>query len=179
MGLFWVIDSFHSTFQLWDWCLFTPFGTVFISVASPYHSRCLCVYLFKSKESQDFPVYLCISLLWAALGFCCSGRASSGCGEREPYSVMVWRLLVDVASLAVEHRFQAHSLQWLSCAGSRAWAQELPGRWNLPRPGTETMPCPLHWQLDSDPLHHQGSSVCVCVCVCVCWRKVGKQSECS
>lgn len=138
MGLFWVIDSFHSTFQLWDWCLFTPFGTVFISVASPYHSRCLCVYLFKSKESQDFPVYLCISLLWAALGFCCSGRASSGCGEWEPYSVAVWRLLVDVASLAVEHRFQAHSLQWLLCAGSRAWAQELPGRWNLPRPGTET-----------------------------------------
>ena len=56
-----------------------------------------------------------------------------------------------------------HSLQWLSCASSRAWAQELPCRWNLPRPGTETMPCPLHWQLDSYPLHHQGSSVCVCV----------------
>ena len=68
MGLFWVIDSFHSTFQLWDWCLFTPFGTVFISVASPYHSRCLCVYFLKVKNHRIFLfiyVFLYSGLRWA------------------------------------------------------------------------------------------------------------------
>ena len=38
----------------------------------------------------------------------------------------------------------------LSSCGSRA--QLLHGMWDLPGPL-----CPLHWQVDSSPLHHQGS----------------------
>ena len=41
----------------------------------------------------------------------------------------------------------------LSSCGSRA--QLLCGTWDLPRPGLE--PCPLHWQVDPQPLRHQGS----------------------
>ena len=53
----------------------------------------------------------------AALGLCCCERAFSSCGK--------WGLLIEMASLVVEHRLLG---TWASVAvvkGSRVWAQEL------------------------------------------------------
>ena len=45
----------------------------------------------------------------------------------------------------------------------------LQGMWSLPRPGSS--PCPLHWQVDSQPLDHEGSpntiTVTIITKVCV------------
>ena len=59
----------------------------------------------------------------AALGLHCCAQAFSSCGERGPLFVAVRRLLIAVASLAAEHGLQAHRLQQLWLAGSRAQAQ--------------------------------------------------------
>lgn len=163
MGLFWVIDCFHSTFQLWDWCLFTLFGNRFYLCCFPISFWMpVCVPFLKNKESQDFLFYLCICLLWAALGFRCFGRPSAGCGEWELYFVAVWRLPVEAASLV------EHSSRHTVFSGCRGQALEH-GLRSSPAGGIfldqGLKPCPLHWQLDSYPLHHQGSSVCVCVYV--------------
>ena len=54
--------------------------------------------------------------------------------------------------LVAEHRLQTRRL---SSCGSRA--QLLRGMWIFPDQGSN--PCPLHWQADSQPLHHQGSPI--------------------
>lgn len=128
----------------------------------------VCVPFFKNKESQDFLFIsffilgctglslLCQGFLWSwGVGaVLCSSVKASHC---EGFSCHGGQTASAV--------FSGHStrLQRWSCASSRAWAQELPGRRSLPRPGIETMP--LHRQLGSYPLHHQGSPVCVCVYV--------------
>ena len=48
-------------------------------------------------------IYLFIYLLLAVLGLRCCARAFSSCGERELLFVAVRRLLIAVASFAVEH----------------------------------------------------------------------------
>ena len=47
---------------------------------------------------------------------------------------------------------RARALGTGSCA---AWTWLFLGMWGLP--GPESKLCPLHWQIDSYPLHHQGS----------------------
>ena len=86
----------------------------------------------------------------AVLGLCFCARAFSSCGKRGPLFIAVRGPLTVTASLVAEHRLQTRRL---SSCGSQA--QLLRGMWDLPRPGLE--PCPLHWQADSQPLHHQGS----------------------
>ena len=83
-----------------------------------------------------------------SLRFC--ARAFSNCGKRGPLLIAVRGPLTIAASPVAEHRLQTRRL---SNCGSRA--QLLRGMWDLPRPGSN--PCPLHWQADSQPLHHQGS----------------------
>ena len=85
-------------------------------------------------------------------------------------SVIVCRLLIVVASLVVEHRLWARELQRLQRAGSVVAALGLhsvgsvvvehklscsPACGIFPDQGSN--PCLLHWQVDSYPLHHQGS----------------------
>ena len=82
------------------------------------------------------------------LRFC--AKAFSSCGKRGPLFIAVRGPLTIAASLVAEHRLQTRRL---SNCGSRA--QLLRGMWDPPRPGLE--PCTLHWQADSQPLHHQGS----------------------
>ena len=69
----------------------------------------------------------------AALGLWCFVQAFSSCGERD------YSLLQSMGSAVVVHR--------LSC--STACGFFLDQGLNL---------CPLHWQVDSYPLCHQGSS---------------------
>ena len=50
-----------------------------------------------------FKINLFIYLFLAALGLRCCARAFSSCGERGLLFVAVYRLLIAVASLVVEH----------------------------------------------------------------------------
>ena len=99
----------------------------------------------------------CLSFFYlflAVLGLCFCARAFSSCGERGPLFIAVSGPLTIAASLVAEHRLQTRRLS--SCG---SWAQLLCGMWDLPRPGLE--PVSLHWQADSQPLHHQGSPTCL------------------
>ena len=122
---------------------------------------------FKNKS-----IYL-IYLFLAALGLRYCARAFSSCGKQGPLLVAVCRLLIAVASLVAEHGLQAHGLQQLWHAGSVVVAHGLQSAGSLfvvhglscstacgifPDQGSN--PCPLHWQVDSQPLRHQGSPNC-------------------
>ena len=79
----------------------------------------------------------------AVLGLCHFARMISNCGEWGLFLVAVLGLPIEVASLAVEHR--------LSSCGARGIFLDQ---------GSNS--CPLHWQVDSYPLCHQGSP-CFCL----------------
>lgn len=93
---------FHSTFQLWDWCLFTLFGNRFYLCCFPISFWMpVCVPFLKNKESQDFLfiyVFVYSGLRWAfaALAGLPLVNGDGSC------AVAVWRLPVEAASL-VEH----------------------------------------------------------------------------
>ena len=70
-------------------------------------------------------IYLFIYLFLAALALRCCARAFSSCGERGLLFVAVLRLLIAVASLAVEHGVQARGLQQLWHMGSVVVARRL------------------------------------------------------
>ena len=79
-----------------------------------------------------------------ALGLCCCVRALSSCGKRGPLLAAVRGPLIAVPSPVAEHGLQAHGLQQLWPAGSRAQAQQLwctgpaaPHTWDPPGPGPE------------------------------------------
>ena len=81
-----------------------------------------------------FLKYLFIYLFMAVLDLRFCVRAFSSCGKRGPLFIAVRGPLTIAASLVVEHRLQTRRLR--SC-GSRA--QLLPGMWDLPRPGRESV----------------------------------------
>ena len=113
-------------------------------------SFCFFVFFFKL-----YNFYLFIYLFMAVLGLCFCARAFSSCGKRGPLFIAVCGPLTIAASLAAEHR--------LSNCGSRA--QPLRGSGIFPDQGSN--PCPLHWQADSQPLHHQGSPIASNSYVCI------------
>ena len=85
-------------------------------------------------------LFILFIYFWLRLGLQCCMRAFSSCGERGPLFLAVHVLLIAVASLVAERGLSACRLS--SCGifldqGSN--------------------PCLLHWQADSQPLHHQGS----------------------
>ena len=84
------------------------------------------------------------------LGLCFSARAFSSCGKWGPLFIMVRGPLTIAASLVAEHRLQ---MRRLSSCGSQASCSTACGIF----PDQGSNPCPLHWQADSQPLHHQGS----------------------
>ena len=92
-----------------------------------------------------------IYLFLAALGLRCCAWASSICGGPGLLFVAVHRLLIAVASLCC-------GAQAPGARASVVVAHELSRSAEcgiLPDQGSN--PCPLHWQADSQPLHHQGS----------------------
>ena len=115
----------------------------------------ICTYL-------SLPLFLKkIYLFLAVLGLCCCTRAFSSCGERGLRFVVVWGLLIAVASL-VEHGLQACGLQQLWHAGSVVVARGLQNTGSVivahgPScsaacgifPDQSSNSSPLHWQADS------------------------------
>ena len=95
------------------------------------------------------------------LGLCCCGGRSL-VEANGGYSwlwctvlLLRWLLLLGSTGLRVcrhTHGSQARQCGPRSCG---AWADLLRGMWNLPRPGIKL--CPMHQQVDSYPLCHQGS----------------------
>ena len=86
----------------------------------------------------------------AVLGLRFCARAFSSCGKRGPLFIAVRGPLTIAASLVAEHRLQRRRL---SNCGSRASCSAACGIFL----DQGSNPCPLHWQADSQPLHHQGS----------------------
>ena len=126
----------------------------------------------KHRSAHFFKKFICLFYLFilAVLGLCCCERAFSNCGKRELLFIAVRGLLIVVASLAAEHGLQARGLQQLQhvvsvvvahglqSTGSVVVTQELScsaACGVFPDQGLN--PCSLHWQADSQPLHHQGS----------------------
>ena len=103
-------------------------------------------YSLKIFEAAKF---ICQSSLWnclflVVLGLCCCSQA---------FLVAVLRLLIAMASLLVVHRF--------SCSSAHGTFLD-----------QESNPCPLHRQVDSYPLYHQGSPgkhFLVEIMACVYW----------
>ena len=79
----------------------------------------------------------------AGLGLRFCARAFSSCGKWGPLFIAVRRPLTIAASRRAGPAIVAHG-------PSRSAAYGI-----LPDQGSN--PCPLHWQADSQPLHHQGS----------------------
>ena len=108
----------------------------------------------------------------AALGLHCCAQAFSNCGEWGLLFIVVHRLFIAVASLVAEHGLQVCGLQQLWYTGSVVVAHgpscSAPCGIFLDKGSN---PCPLHWQVDSYPLHHQGSpySFFQCNCKCDCF----------
>ena len=137
-------------------------------------------------------IFLIFFFFWMCWVFCCCAgaflqlrRAGAAlrCSVRAPH----W-----VASLVAEHRLQARGPQQLWHAGSVVVARGLQSSSSvvvahglscsvacgiLPDPGSN--PCPLHWQADSQPLHHQGrpQEVCSCCCLLIICFIVGKGNK--
>ena len=86
----------------------------------------------------------------AVLGLQFCARAFSNCGKWGPLFIAVRRPLTITASLVAEHRLQMHRAVIVAHGPSCSAACGI-----FPDPGSN--PCPLHWQADSQPLHHQGS----------------------
>ena len=75
-----------------------------------------------------------LNFFWGgvALGLCCCAQAFCSCGQGGLLFVAVCGLLIEAASLVVEHGLQARRL---SSCGART--QLLRGMWDLPGPGIE------------------------------------------
>ena len=93
---------------------------------------------------------ICMYLFLVALGLHCCSQAFSSCGK-QGLSVAVQVLLTVATSLVAEHRPQARRLQQLRHAGLVA-PRDVES--SLTRDG---IVCALPWQVDSNPVYHQGS----------------------
>ena len=106
----------------------------------------------------------------AALDLHCCVQAFSSCGKWGLLFIAVRGLLIAVASLIAEYGLQVRGLQQLWLTGSVVVARGLQSAGSVVVahrlscsvacgifPDQGSNPCPLHWQADSLPLHHQGS----------------------
>ena len=97
----------------------------------------VCIYVFMY-------LWLCwvfVSVLGLSLVAASGGHSSSRCAGLS---------LTIAASLVAEHRLQSAGSIVVAHGPSRSAACGI-----FPDQGSN--PCPLHWQADSQPLHHQGS----------------------
>ena len=118
---------------------------------------------------RSFLVFVSVFFL-AALGLCRCVQAPSSFSKQGPVPITVHGPLIAVASLAAEHGLQVHGPQKLQHTGSAVVAQGLQG--TGPVVVAHGLSCSaacgifldqgsnphsLHWQVDSQPLCHQGS----------------------
>ena len=96
-------------------------------------------------------ILLIIYLFLAVLGLHFCVRAFSSCGKRGPLFIVVHGPLTIVASLVVSTGSRRTGSVVVAHGPSCSAACGI-----LPDQGSN--PCPLHWQADCQPLHHQGSS---------------------
>ena len=147
---------------------FSSFPSTHILHTLPLPSPSLNVGVMKILPYTIF--FFFFNLFLAALCLCCCMQAFSSCGEQGLLFVAVSKLLIEVASLVVEHGLQARGLQQLWHMGSVVVAHGLQSAGSVVVahglscsaacgifPDQGSNPCPLHWQADSQPLRHQGS----------------------
>ena len=112
-------------------------------------------------------------LFRAVLGLRFCARAFSSCGKQGPLFIAVCGPLTIVTSFVAEHRLPTRRLSSVAHGPSCSAACGI-----FPDQGSN--PCPLHWQADSQPLHHQGSPItCVFLASCpyhrsclICWHTI-------
>ena len=92
-----------------------------------------------------------MSLTLVALGLRCFSQAFCSCSKWGLLFAVVHRLLIAAASLFAEHRFQG---VWASVAVRHRLSCSVACGFCVDQ-GSNL--CPLHWQMDSYPLCHQGS----------------------
>ena len=118
--------------------------------------------VFHSSLSCNFFLYVWffkkIYLFMAVLGLRFFVRAFSSCGKWGPVFITVRgplsqpRLLQSTGSRRASSVIVAHGPSCSAACGI------------FPDQGSN--PCPVHWQADSQPLHHQGSPVWLFLTVC-------------
>ena len=86
----------------------------------------------------------------ALLGLRFCARAFSSCGEQGPLFIAVRRPLTVVASFVASTGSRHTGSVIVAHGPSSSAACGI-------FPDQDSNPCPLHWQADSQPLHHQGS----------------------
>ena len=109
--------------------------------------------------------YLFTYLFWAVLGLCCCAQAFSGCGKQGLPFIAVCSLPVVAASLVAEPRLQGAWASVVAAPGLKSTGSiAVVHRHScstaygiFPDQGSNL--CPLSWQADSYPLHHQGSPI--------------------
>ena len=132
-------------------CRFSASSVFFLFVFLFFKEGC---FFLRASGNYSFLFYfiLFIYLLFmAVLGFRFCARALSSCGKWGPLFIAVRGPLTITASLVAEHRLQTHTGSAIVAHGPSCSA----AYGILPDQGSN--PCPLHWQADSQPLHHQGS----------------------
>ena len=97
-----------------------------------------------------FFLKLIFLLFMAVLGLCFCARAFSSCGKRGPLFIAVRRPLTIAASLVGSTGSRRAGSAIVAHGPSCSAACGI-----FPDQGSN--PCLLHWQADSQPLHHQGS----------------------
>ena len=151
-------------FPSWsEWAL------LFVACVGFSLQRLLSFFFFKQLLVFFFKNYLFIYLFLAVLHFCCCAGFSLVAVGRGYSLVAVCRLLVVVTSFV---EYGLYSV-WASVVGGM-WTQELQflgsratGSAVVARELSRSVacglfleqgsnPCPLHWQVDSHPLCHQG-----------------------
>ena len=103
------------------------------------------LFFFIFKEIHVLFIYLFIYLFMTVLGLRFCARAFSSCGKWGPLFIAVRRplLLRSTGSRRAGSVIVAHGPSCSVACGI------------FPDQGSN--PCPVHWQADSQPLHHQGS----------------------
>ena len=86
----------------------------------------------------------------AVLGLCFCARAFPTCGKRGPLFIAVRRPLTIAAPLVGSTGSRRAGSATVAHGPSRSAARRIP-------PDQGSNPRLLHWQADSQPLHHQGS----------------------
>ena len=137
-----------------------------------FHWASYIYFLFIFKNLFIYPFL-------AALGLRCCVWAFSSCSEWGLFFTAVRGPPIVVASPTVDHRFQVRGPQKLWHAGSAAAARTLQSAGSavvVHRPSCSVACeilldqgsnlCPLNWQVDSQPLRHQGSPWASYVLIC-------------
>ena len=160
---------------------YSPWGCKESDTTERLHSLLVCICQSQSLNLFSYPMvttsFICYfnsftiySVVLVSLSFiylflvarglhphCCAWAFSNG--GYEGYSlVVVFGLLIVVASLTEELRLQAHRLQQLRRMGSVVAAHGVSCSTACDIFLDQGLnPCPLHWQADCYPLRHQGS----------------------